>query len=54
MKTYPKVDRKHIDKYSRERMDKYEKIVKDYLDMDWNNYSNDVLAYNIAFLLLKD
>ena len=53
MKKYPKVDWKPIDKYSREKMDKYEKIVKDYLDMDWKNYSNDVLAYNIAFLLLE-
>ncbi len=53
MKTYPKVDWKPIDKYSRARMDKYEKIVKDYLDIDWDKYPTDVLAYNIAFLLIE-
>lgn len=57
MKKYPKVDWKPIDKYSMERMDKYEKIIKDYLKMEqcWDGYSypTEVLAYNIAFLLLE-
>ena len=57
MKTYPKIDWKPIDKYSRKRMDRYEDIIQQYLDSDesekWNNYPN-YLAYNLAFLLLHE
>jgi hypothetical protein len=57
MKTYPKVDWKPIDKYSRAKMDKYEQIVSKYLKMEkcweWYAYTTDVLAYNIAYLLLE-
>lgn len=62
MKKYPKVDWKPIDKYSKAKMDKYEHIVSTYLNYErlskrWEeykaNYSLDVLAYNLAYLLLE-
>ena len=63
MKKYPKVDWKPIDKYSRRKMDKYEKIILDYLKHEeyskkWESYqwayTKEVLAYNLSFLLLDE
>lgn len=60
-KKYPKVDWKPLDKYSRKRMDKFEEIIQSYLEYEraskkWepyqSYYKSDILAYNIAFLLL--
>ena len=61
MKTYPRADWIEIDKFSKKKMDKYEEIIFTYLKNEeisksWEsykwNYPADVLAYNIAFLLL--
>lgn len=62
MKTYPKVDWKPIDKYSRRKMDAYEEIIKSYLKHEevkigkdiFYSYPTDILAYNLAFLLLDE
>ncbi len=53
MKEYPKIDGKELDNISKKRFDNFEKIIKSYLDMDLND-TKEVMAYNLAFLLLTD
>ena len=52
MKKYPKQNWQELDPISQKKMDKYEKVIKQYLDT-WLGYSNDVQAYNLAFLILQ-
>lgn len=54
MKKYPRVNWKQISDEKKSQFDKIEQIVKDYLNMDNGNYNNEVLAYNIAFLVVTD
>ncbi len=55
-KSYPKYNWLKLDYINRKKFDSIEWIVKSYLKMEnvkWN-YPIDVLAYNIAFLIITD
>lgn len=54
MKKYPRINWKTLSLPKQKEFDRIEEIVKDYLDMDNGNYWNDILSYNLAFLISTD